>query len=62
MQLKLELPGIELDEPHQQLWSKLDPRAQRAVIQALAKSMTQALVQRAGWEEASEEGADHGEQ
>jgi hypothetical protein len=62
MQLKLELPGIKLNPPMQQLWSKLDPHAQRSVIQVLAKIMTKALTPKVGQQKANEEDAHNGQQ
>ena len=58
MQLKLELPKIKVEPPQQQLWSKLDPNAQRSVIQALAKTITSTLTRREGQQSVSEEDND----
>ena len=54
MQLKLKLPGITL-EPAPQLWEQLDPKAQKALIQALAKAIVKILSQNAEYQSKKEE-------
>jgi hypothetical protein len=62
MQLKLELPGIELEPVQDQLWSKLELNAQRSVIETLAKITIKALSQKEAELRTTKEGASNGKQ
>jgi TRAP-type C4-dicarboxylate transport system substrate-binding protein len=42
MQLKLQLPGVVLELPPR-VWNQLDPEAQKAVVQALARTTIKAI-------------------